>query len=181
MLVGDKLLSVNGISLLNCEHIEAVSALKRAGDRFEVVVQREVLQSPADESNADESRSLTEPERHPAVAQRGDKQSGATASSARTTNGNDNRYMSKTSTSSSLASGDRFLATNGRDTASVSYDQVDETIHKTSSDTPSTLYQGKVTNGGSNSAMKIVDNTIEVSRTTFPRRKPSEMPRRREC
>ena len=48
LLVGDKLVSVNGISLINCEHSEAVSALKKAGDRIEMAVIREILQ-PSEE------------------------------------------------------------------------------------------------------------------------------------
>ena len=174
LLVGDKLITVNGISLINCEHSEAVSALKNAGDRIEMLVIREILQPSDDYLPKNETSSIKEGEKYSTIIQRDEKQGGQFGFSiaggsqmmtTTTTNGSENFYISKVNSSdknSSLAVGDRLLSINGHDTSNISHDQAIDMINKGGNNVQLTLYREKVTNGNQNASIINIDNTIEV-------------------
>lgn len=172
LLVGDKLLSVNGVSLVNCEHTTAVSALKKAGDEFDVVVLREVLQSSDDNLSKDETSFLKEGEKYSTVVHRDAKQNGqfgfSVAGGISSSNRAENLYVSKTNNQNSLATGDRVLSINGCDTSNLTHDQAIDLINNGGSDLQLTCYREKTANGTTNSLSKIIDNTIEVCEI-FPR------------
>ncbi|CAF2449410.1 unnamed protein product [Rotaria sp. Silwood2] len=167
LLVGDKLLSVNGISLINCEHSEAVSALKKAGDNIEMVVIREILQS-SDDYN--ENNFIKEGEKFSTIIQRDEKQGGhfgfsiAGGTQTSTIKANENLYISKINNqdkSSSLAVGDRLLSINGRDTGNITHDQAIDIINNGGNNIELVLYREKYTNGNQNIITTSIDNTIE--------------------
>ncbi len=171
LLVGDKLLSVNGISLINCEHSEAVSALKKAGDRFEMLIMREILQPSDDYLPKNETSSIKEGEKYSTIIQRDEKQGGqfgfsiAGGNQITTTNGNENFYISKVinpDKNNPLAVGDRLLSINGNDTTNISHDQAIDMINKGGNNVQLTLYREKITNGNQNTSTINIDNTIEV-------------------
>jgi C-terminal processing protease CtpA/Prc len=169
LLVGDKLLSVNGISLINCEHSEAVSALKKAGDNIEMIIMREILQS-SDDSN--EHNFVKEGEKFSTTVQRDDKQNGhfgfsiAGGNQSTATNGNENLYISNINNhekNSSLTIGDRLLAINGHDAGDISHDQAINIINNGGNNIELTLYREKFFNGNHHAITTNIDNTIEVS------------------
>ncbi|CAF3413854.1 unnamed protein product [Rotaria sp. Silwood1] len=170
LLVGDKLLSVNGISLINCEHSEAVSALKKAGDNIEMVVIREILQSS---DNYNENNFIKEGEKFSTIIQRDEKQGGhfgfsiAGGNQIATINANENLYISKVNNhdkSSLLAVGDRLLSINGHDTGNITHDQAIDIINNGGNNVELVVYREKYTNGNHNIVTTTnIDNTIEVS------------------
>ncbi|UJR30252.1 hypothetical protein I4U23_017790 [Adineta vaga] len=175
LLVGDKVLSVNGISLVSCEHSEAVSALKKAGDHFEVIVLREILQSSDDYLSKDGNCSLKEGEKYSTILHRNDKQGGQFGFSVAgggsgdddggySTEKNENLYISKTNNQSPVNIGDRVLSINGYDTINLNHNQAIDLINNGGNDVQLTCYREKIINGNSNSTMKILDNTIEEAR-----------------
>ncbi|CAF0791519.1 unnamed protein product [Adineta steineri] len=179
LLVGDKLLSVNGISLINCEHSEAVSALKKAGDNIEMIIMREILQSSDDHN---ENHSIKEGEKFSTTIQREDKQGGhfgfsiaggnqtsMTTNSTTLINGCENLYISKIhkrDTNSSLSVGDRLLSINGYDTGNITHDQAIDIINNGGNNVELVCYREKFTNGNSNaiSSSTNIDNTVEEAR-----------------
>ena len=170
LLVGDKLLSVNGISLINCEHSEAVSALKKAGDNIEMIIMREILQS-SDDSN--ETNFVKEGEKFSTIIQRDDKQDGhfgfsiaGGGNQSTPTNGNENLYISKINNhekNSSLTIGDRLLAINGHNAGDISHDQAIDIINNGGNNIELTIYREKISNGNHHVITPNIDNTIEVS------------------
>ena len=168
------MISVNGVSLVNCEHSEAVSALKKAGDHIEMVVMREIVQSSEEDSTTNELNSMKEGEKYSTVIQRNEKQggqfgfsiAGGNSTTSSGDNENDNFYISKVNNperSQSLAIGDRVLSINGHETTNISHDQAVNMINNGGNNIELTLYREKFTNGNSNSSKSIVDNTVEVS------------------
>ncbi|CAF3484389.1 unnamed protein product [Rotaria socialis] len=173
LLMGDKLISVNGISLVNCEHSDAVSALKNAGDSIEMIVMREILQSSDDYLLNNGDSIIKEGEKYSTNIQRNDKQeeqfgfSIAGGNPTTNANGNENFYISKINDedkNSSLAVGDRLLAINGYNTADISHDQAIDMIKNVGNNVELTLYREKVMNKNQNSTSTIIDNTIEEIR-----------------
>ncbi|CAF1460887.1 unnamed protein product, partial [Rotaria magnacalcarata] len=173
LLMGDKLISVNGISLVNCEHSDAVSALKNAGDNIEMIVMREILQSSDDYLLNNGDSIIKEGEKYSTNIQRNDKEEGkfgfsiAGGNPTTNANGNENFYISKINDedkNSSLAVGDRLLAINGYNTADISHDQAIDMIKNVGNNVELTLYREKVINGNQNSTSTIIDNTIEEIR-----------------
>jgi len=174
LLVGDKLLSVNGISLINCEHSEAVSALKNAGDNIEMIVMREIYQSSENSLINNENSLIKEGEKYSTIIQRDEKQNkhfgfsiagGNQTTTTTTTNGNENFYISKINNqekTNSLAIGDRLLSINGHDTTNITHDQAVDIIKNGGNNVQLTLYREKITNGNQNLSTTIIDNTIEV-------------------
>jgi protein scribble len=170
LLAGDKLVSVNGISLINCEHNEAVSALKKAGDNIEMIIQREIFQPYDDYSINTENSSIKEGEKYSTTIQRDDKQGGQFGFSiagggnqtTTSTNGHENFYISKINDQekqNSLAIGDRLLSINGHDTTNISHDQAIDMINNGGNNIELTLYRET---SNQNSSTSIIDNTIEV-------------------
>jgi protein scribble len=173
LLVGDKLVSVNGISLINCEHSEAVSALKKAGDRIEMIVMREILQPSDDYLPKNENSSIKEGEKYSTIIQRDENQGGifgfsiAGGNQTTPTNANENFYISKINNqekSNSLAIGDRLLSINGHDTMNISHDQAIDIINTGGNNVQLTLYREKITNGNQNISTINIDNTVEEAR-----------------
>lgn len=174
LLVGDKLLAVNGISLTDCEHNEAVSALKNAGDIIEMILLREVLSSFDDHSINNENSLIKEGEKYSTNIHRDDKQDGQFGFSIAggnepvsptTTAANESLYISKINSQdkvNSLAIGDRVLSINGHDTTNISHDQAVDIINNGGNNVELTLYRESVTNGNPNSSTNSIDNTIEV-------------------
>jgi len=176
LLVGDKLLSVNGISLINCEHSEAVSALKTAGDNIEMIVIREIFETSDDYLTNNEKSLIKEGEKYSTIIQRDEKQGGqfgfsiAGGNQTTTTNGNENFYISKINNqekTNSLAIGDRLLSINGNNTTNISHDQAINLINNGGNNIELTLYREKIINGNQNSSITTtttttIDNTIEV-------------------
>ncbi|CAF1099965.1 unnamed protein product [Rotaria sordida] len=175
LLVGDKLLSVNGISLINCDHSEAVSALKKAGDNIEMIVIREILQS-SDDYN--ENNLIKEGEKFSTIIQRDEKQGGhfgfsiAGGNQTPTINTNENLYISKINNqdkSLSLAVGDRLLSINGYDAGNITHDQAIDIINNGGNNIELVLYREKFTNGNQNittTTTANIDNIIEEARVT---------------
>ncbi|CAF1593892.1 unnamed protein product [Adineta ricciae] len=165
LLAGDKLVSVNGVSLVNCEHTTAVSALKKSGDEFDVVVLREVLRSSDDNLSKDETSSSKEGEKYSTVLHRNAKHNGqfgfSVAGGVSSGNRAENLYVSKTNNQNSLATGDRVLSINGCDTSNLTHDQAVDLINNGGSDLQLTCYRERTANGTSNSLSKTIDNTIE--------------------
>ncbi|CAF1614707.1 unnamed protein product [Rotaria magnacalcarata] len=175
LLVGDKLLSVNGISLVNAEHSDAVAALKKAGDNIEMIIMREILQS-SDDYN--ENNNIKEGEKFSTVIQRNEKKGGnfgfsvAGGNQTITTNGsgNENLYVSRVNNQdkiSPLAVGDRLLSINGYDTGSISHDQAIDIINNGGHNVELVVYREKFTNGNQNMISTTnIDNTIEEARVS---------------
>ncbi|CAF1335794.1 unnamed protein product [Rotaria sordida] len=175
LLVGDKLLSVNGISLINCDHSDAVSALKKAGDNIEMIVIREILQS-SDDYN--ENNLIKEGEKFSTIIQRDEKQGGhfgfsiAGGNQTPTINTNENLYISKINNqdkSLSLAVGDRLLSINGYDAGNITHDQAIDIINNGGNNIELVLYREKFTNGNQNittTTTANIDNIIEEARVT---------------
>ncbi|UJR16267.1 hypothetical protein I4U23_003174 [Adineta vaga] len=181
LLVGDKLTSVNGISLINCEHSEAVSALKKAGDNIEMIIVREILQSSDDYND---TNLMKEGEKFSTTIQRDERQGGhfgfsiaggnqlpsTTTIATATTNGSENLYISKVNrpeTTSALAVGDRLLSINGYDTGNITHDQAIDIIKNGGNNIDLVLYREKFTNGNHHlptSSTGDIDNTIEEAR-----------------
>lgn len=176
LLVGDKLVSVNGVSLVNCEHSDAVSALKKAGDNIEMIVVREILQSSDD---VNEHNGVKEGEKFATSVQRDEKQGGhfgfsiaggSPSTATATPNGSENLYISKVNKpdgTSPLAVGDRLLAINGYDTGSITHDQALDIISNGGNNVDLVLYREKYTNGNHHSpavatTVTSIDNTVEV-------------------
>ncbi|CAF4606767.1 unnamed protein product [Rotaria sp. Silwood1] len=163
LLIGDKLISVNGISLINCEHSEAVSALKNAGDNIEMIVIREILQSSDD--------NLINNEKYSKIIQHNDKQDGPYNSSiadenqtTTTTNGNENIYISNMNNkdkNNSFVIGDRCLSISSHDATNINHDQAIDIINDEGNKVESAFYQEPIINGNSNTSSTIIDNTIE--------------------
>lgn len=178
--MGDKLLSVNGTSLINCQHSDAVAALKKAGDHIEMIITREILE-PLDHH---EGPNLTkEGEKFSTIIQRDDKHGGqfgfCLAGGNSNNNGNENLYISKVNHQeqqhSPLAVGDRLLAINGHETGNITHDQAIDMIANGGNNLELLLYREKYTNGNTNSVhVKNIDNTIEVCRGEFLFRKNEE-------
>jgi C-terminal processing protease CtpA/Prc len=174
LLVGDKLLSVNGISLIDCEHSEAVSALKNAGDNIEMIIMREIFETSDNLLINNENFSIKEGEKYSTIIQRDEKQGGQFGFSIAggnqtitTNNSNENFYISKINNqdkTNSLAIGDRLLSINGRDTTNITHDQAINMINNGGTNVELTLYREKITNGNNqnSSTTTIIDNTIEV-------------------
>ncbi len=174
LLVGDKLISVNGISLINCEHNQAVSALKNAGDNIEMIVMREIYESFDNSLINNENSLIKEGEKYSTIIQRDEKQNkhfgfsiaGGNQTTTTTTNGNENFYISKINNqekTNSLAIGDRLLSINGHDTTNITHDQAIDMIKNGGNNVQLTLYREKITNGNQNSSTTtVIDNTIEV-------------------
>ncbi len=170
LLVGDKLLSVNGISLINCEHSEAVSALKKAGDQIEMTILREILPSS---NELNETNFIKEGEKFSTVIHRDEKQGGnfgfSIAGGNQTTiiNGTENLYISKINNqdpNASLAIGDRLLAINGHETGTITHDQAIDIISNGGNNVELVIYREKYTNGNHHSITTTnIDHTIEVS------------------
>ncbi len=174
LLVGDKLLSVNGISLINCEHSDAVSALKKAGDNIEMIIMREILQSSNDINGP--TNFIKEGEKYSTIIQRDEKHDGhfgfcIAGGNQTTTNGNENLYISKINNheqNSSLAIGDRVLSINGHETGTITHDQAINIINNGGNNVELVLYREKYTNGKHNSiTTSNIDNTIEVKKNIF--------------
>ncbi|CAF1117374.1 unnamed protein product [Rotaria sordida] len=171
LLVGDKLISVNGISLINCEHSEAVSALKNAGDNIEMIVIREILQSSDDNLINNENSLIKENEKYSTIIQHNDKQDGPYSFSiagsnqaTTTTDGNENSYISKIDNkdnNNSLVTSDRLLPINGHDKTNTSHDQPIDIINNEGNNVELTFHREKIANGNSNSSSTIIDNIIE--------------------
>ena len=174
-------MSVNGISLVNREHSEAVSALKKAGDNIEMVIIREILQS-SDDFN--EHSIMKEGEKFSTTVQRDERQGGnfgfsiaggnhpttTTTTTTATTNGSENLYISKVNkpdANSSLAVGDRLLSINGYDAGQITHDQALDIINNGGDNVDLVLYREKFTNGNHHPPAVApttghIDNTIEV-------------------
>ena len=172
LLVGDKLLSVNGISLVNCEHGKAVAALKKAGERIEMIVLREILQPSSDRNSSTREVSMKEGEKFSTVLQRDEKQGGnfgfciaGGTSTSNSTNGHDNLYISKVNNqeNNSIEVGDRLLAINGHDTGKLNHDQVIEIINDGKNHVELLIYREKLSNGNHHDSFTNIDNTIEVN------------------
>ncbi|CAF4228575.1 unnamed protein product [Rotaria sp. Silwood2] len=170
LLVGDKLISVNGISLINSEHGKAVSALKNAGDNIEMIVIREILQPSDDNLINNESSSTKESEKYATIIQRNDKQDEQFGSSTAddnqitTTNGNENIYISKINnqdTRNSLSIGDHRLSINDHVATNISHEQAIDAMNNGKNNVELTIYREQITNGNSNSSSTIIDNTVE--------------------
>ncbi len=174
LLVGDKILSVNGTSLIKCEHSEAVAALKKAGDHIEMVVMREIFEPSDDYLTNNEKSLIKEGEKYSTVIQRDEKQGGqfgfSIAGGTQTTT-NENFYISKINNQekmNSLAIGDRLLSINGHDTTNISHDQAIDMINTGGKNIELTLYREKLTNENQNSSKTtVIDNTIEVCSRKF--------------
>ena len=167
LLVGDKVLSVNGISLINCEHNQAVSALKAAGDTIEMIVLREILSTS--QLNSTELLQMKTGEKYSTIVQRDEKTGGnfgfsiAGGISESMSNENENFYISninETNENSSLAVGDRLLTINSRDTNNLTHDQAVEMFNNGDDQIELTLYREKSIENSN----LIIDNTIEVER-----------------
>ena len=172
LLVGDKLVSVNGVSLINCEHNLAVSALKKAGDTFDMIVIREILQTS---EHVNETNFTKEGEKFSTIVQRDDKhgrQFGFSIAggnqSVSDANGAENFYISKVNNqepSSPLAVGDRLLAINGHDTGNITHDQAVDMINNGGNNLELLIYREKYANGNhANVSTANIDNTIEEAR-----------------
>ena len=163
LLVGDKLLSVNGVSLINCEHGKAVAALKTAGDHFPVIIMREVLSS-ASVSPSDERLRMKEGEKYSTIVEHDGGQFGfALAGGGGSSNETDNLYISSVNDSEgnhSLEIGDRLLSINGHETSTISHDQAVQMIKNGGNQVELLLYREKFLD---ESATSSIDNTIEVS------------------
>ncbi|CAF0856291.1 unnamed protein product [Adineta steineri] len=151
LLVGDKLLTVNGISLINSEHSEAVNALKKAGDHFEIIIVREILQASNDYLTNDENSST--------MNQHDEQLSFSIPNENQTitTNGNDNVHRSKSIDQNSLISNDHHLSING-------HDQTIDMINNEKNTIDSTVNHEKLSNGNENSLSTNIDNMIEEAR-----------------
>jgi protein scribble len=164
LLVGDKLLSVNGVSLINCEHGKAVTALKTAGDSFPMIIMREVLSSSS--SPSVEHPRMKQGEKYSTIVEQDGGQFGfslAGGSSSTTTNETQNLYISSVNDSDAsqpLAIGDRLLSINGHETSSISHEQAVEMIKTGGNQLELLLYREKLLDDTSKSN---IDNTIEVS------------------
>ena len=167
LLVGDKVLSVNGTSLINCEHNQAVAALKAAGDTIEMLVLREILSSP--DENAELSQ-MKEGEKYSTVVQRDEKSggnfgfsiAGGQSDSTSTSKENEHFYISKideTNEKNSLAVGDRLLAINSRDTSDLTHDQAVQMLKNGDEQIELVLYREKPVE----TPKTINDNSIEVN------------------
>lgn len=117
-------MSVNGISLVDCEHSEAVSALKSAGDTIEMTISREICQSMDDCSIKNENLTLKDEE----------KQNAKTALS-----------LTGRNSSSSLNIGDRILTINGNNnTSNINHEPTVNMINNGGNTMKSTLSKGKI-------------------------------------
>ena len=161
------MLAVNGTSLINCEHSDAVAALKKAGEQIEMIVLREVLPTKDDDGAVHEDTSvIKEGEKFSTILRRDEKLggnfgfsiAGGTHPSA---NGNENFYISKVNReeNSSIAIGDRLLAINGHETGHLNHDQALEMIHDGGNNVELLLYREKIITNGH----QTIDNTIEVN------------------
>ena len=160
--------------MVNCEHSEAVSALKRAGDQIEMIVMREILHPQHDDPNDEHNGYLLkEGEKFSTVVQRDEKQGGqfgfSIAGGSQSTspiNGNENLYISKVNQhdhQSSLAVGDRLLAINGHETGNLNHDQAIEIIKDGGDQLELLLYREKLTNGHHPHPHSTnIDHTTEV-------------------
>ena len=161
------------MSLINCQHSDAVAALKKAGDNIEMIVMREILQ-PSD--HHDGTNLIKEGEKFSAIVQRDEKHGGqfgfSLAGGNQSNHGNDNLYISKVNHQdqrqqqhSPIAVGDRLLAINGHETGNITHDQAIEMIANGGNNVELLLYREKYTNGNTNSVhVKNIDNTIDVRR-----------------
>ena len=168
LLVGDKLISVNGTSLIDCEHSDAVAALKKAGDQIEMIVMREILSSNDVLSTEEQNSMMKEGEKFSTIIRRDEKNggnfgfsiAGGTTNSSSSTNGNENFYISNVhqEENSSIAVGDRLLAINGHETGNLNHDQAVEIIQDAGNNVELIVYREKLTTNGHEN----IDNTIEV-------------------
>lgn len=172
LLVGDKLLSVNGVSLIHCEHGKAVAALKTAGDHFPMIVMREILSSTSTSASpSDEHLRMKQGEKYSTIVEQDGGQFGfslAGGSSSTTTNETQNLYISSvkdSDASQSLAIGDRLLSINGHETSSISHDQAVEMIKNGGNQLELLLYREKPLDG---TTKPSIDHTIEVSQRDDP-------------
>ena len=174
LLVGDKLLSVNGTPLVNCEHSDAVSALKKAGDQIEMTILRETFQLSDEHFVDNETASMKEGEKYSTIVERNEKQGGQygfsiAGGSSASESGQENFYISKVNnqeSTGSLSIGDRLLSINGHDTSTISHDQAIDLISHGGKNLELILYREKLTNGNPppTASMVNIDNTTEVSR-----------------
>lgn len=170
LLVGDKLISVNGTSLIDCEHSDAVAALKKAGDQIEMIVMREILSSNDVLSTEEQNSMMKEGEKFSTIIRRDEKNggnfgfsiAGGTTNSSSSTNGNENFYISNVhqEENSSIAVGDRLLAINGHETGNLNHDQAVEIIQDAGNNVELIVYREKLTTNGHEN----IDNTIEEAR-----------------
>lgn len=144
-----------------------MSALKKAGDTFDMIVIREILQTS---EHVNETNFTKEGEKFSAIVQRDGRQFGFSIAggnqSASDANGAENFYISKVNNqepSSPLAVGDRLLAINGHDTGNITHDQAVDMINNGGNNLELLIYREKYTNG--NHATNI-DNTIEEARVS---------------
>ena len=173
LLVGDKILSVNGTSLVNSEHTDAVMALKAAGDNITIVVLREVLSTNTEHSITDGRFLLKEGEKYSTLVERNDKYGGqfgfsiAGGNSTASTDRNENLYITKINDQDqniALTVGDRLLSINGRDTTNLSHDQAIDMIAHSGNQIELVLYRERIMQTNENpSKSNTIDNTIEVS------------------
>lgn len=171
LLVGDKLLSVNGTSLINCEHGKAVAALKKAGDQIEMIVLREILQTSDEHQSQLEDNHTKDGEKFSTVLQRDEKHGGNFGfsiaggnSTNHTVNGHENLYISKVNKhdQQSIEVGDRLLAINGQDTAKLNHDQAIEIIKDGGDNVELLIYREKMSNGHHHPSVNHIDHTVEV-------------------
>jgi hypothetical protein len=144
--------------------------LKKAGDHFEMIIMREILQS-SEEMNG--TNFIKEGEKFSTTIQRDEKQGGhfgfsiAGGNQITTTNGPENLYISKLNNhheqNSSLAIGDRLLAINGHGTGNITHDQAIDIINNGGNNIELMLYREKYTNGNHHVITTTnIDHTIEV-------------------
>lgn len=159
--------------MVNCEHSEAVGALKKAGDQIEMIVMREILHPHHhDPNNENNGYLLKDGEKFSTVVQRDETQGGqfgfsiaGGSQSASPINGNENLYISKVNQhdqQSSLAVGDRLLAINGHETGSLNHEQAIEIIKDGGNHLELLLYREKLTNGHHHPHSTSIDHTTEV-------------------
>lgn len=175
LLVGDKLISVNGSSLVNCEHSKAVSALKAAGDNIEMVIIREVLSTsddPIKKVPGNTKETWKDGEKYLAVIEKDQFLGGnfgfsiAGGSSSISQGSHENMYITKVNDedkNNGLTVGDRVLSINGNDTASLSHDEAVDLINQSGNRVELMLYRETLRNVDERlTKTNIIDNTIEV-------------------
>ncbi|CAF1044044.1 unnamed protein product, partial [Didymodactylos carnosus] len=169
LITGDKLLSVNGISLNNVEHRDAVSALKNAGDNIEMVVLRElIIPSPSTTVGGDHQKqhtnALKEGEKFTTIITRDDRGFGFSIAGGRNNHqenaddtekqqspvdDNHDLYISRLTENGAadkqgeILVGDRILAINGYDVSTASHDQAVDIIMNVGKSLELVLYREK--------------------------------------
>ncbi|CAF0852174.1 unnamed protein product [Didymodactylos carnosus] len=169
LIVGDKLLSVNGVLLNNVEHHEAVLALKNAGDNIEMIVLRElIIPSPTStiagqDHQQQHTNTLKEGEKFTTIITRDEKGFGFSIAGGRynqheNMNGIDEQqspvdnydlYISRLTENGAadkqgeILVGDRILAINGYDVSTASHDQAVDIIMNVGKSLELVLYREK--------------------------------------